>query len=126
MQEFYRRLLEVLRLSVFRHGDWQLLECKPAWEGNWTWECWIVFAWQGQDGKRAIAAVNYAPNQSQCYAALPWSDLGEQMYQLKDLMGSASYDRRGEDLLATGLYLDLPAWGYHVFELLPAIGNIHL
>ncbi len=117
LQGFYRRLLAVLCLGLFRNGDWQLLECKPAWESNWTWECFIAFAWQGEDGKRAIAVVNYAPNQSQCYVPLPWSNLGAQMYQLKDLMGAASYDRRGADLLVPGLYLDLPAWGYHVFDL---------
>jgi hypothetical protein len=117
LQGFYRQLLKVLRLSIFRNGDWQLLECKPAWNGNLTWDCFIAFAWQGQDGKRAIITVNYAPNQSQCYVVLPWSNLGDRMYQLKDLMGSESYDRRGEDLLSTGLYLELPAWGYHVFEL---------
>ena len=31
-------------------------------------------------------------------------------------MSSAVYDRDGDDLLARGLYLDMPAWGYHVFE----------
>ena len=90
LQEFYRRLIDALRLSVFRNGDWQLLECKPAWEGNWTRDCFIAFAWQGADGQRAIAVVNYAPNQSQCSIPLPWPDLGGQMYQLKDLMGSDS------------------------------------
>jgi Alpha amylase, catalytic domain len=117
LQEFYRQILKVLRLSMFRNGDWQLLECKPTWDGNWTWDCFIAFAWQGQDGKRAIITVNYAPNQSQCYVVLPWSDLSDRMYQLQDLIGTESYDRRGEDLLSTGLYLELPAWGYHVFEL---------
>jgi glycosidase len=118
LQEFYSKLLEVLHLSVFREGDWQLLKCQPAWEGNWTSDCFIAFAWQGQDEKRVIIAVNYASNQSQCYVSLPWLDLGDRMYQLKDLMGSASYDRKGTDLLSRGLYLDLPAWGYHLFELI--------
>jgi Alpha amylase, catalytic domain len=117
LQGFYRQILKVLRLNIFRNGDWQLLECKPAWDGNWTWDCFIAFAWQGQDGKRAIITVNYAPNQSQCYIVLPWSNLGDRMYQLQDLMGSKSSDQRGADLLSSGLYLDLPAWGYHVFEL---------
>jgi Alpha amylase, catalytic domain len=121
LQRFYRRLLKVLRLSIFRNGDWQLLECKPAWDGNWTWDCFIAFAWEGKDGKRAIITVNYAPNQSQCYVVVPWSNLDDRMYHLKDLMGSASCDRRGADLLSTGLYLDLPAWGYHVFDLICAI-----
>jgi hypothetical protein len=37
--------------------------------------------------------------------------------RLVDVMGSAIYDREGNDLLSHGLYLDLPGWGYHVFEL---------
>jgi hypothetical protein len=32
-------------------------------------------------------------------------------------MSSAAYDRSGADLLTRGLYLDLPEWGYHVFEM---------
>ena len=31
-------------------------------------------------------------------------------------MGPATYDRAGTDLVAGGLYLDLPPWSYHVFE----------
>src|SRR5271166_2850102 len=30
---FYARLLNVLRQQVVRDGQWQLLECTPAWEG---------------------------------------------------------------------------------------------
>jgi hypothetical protein len=35
---------------------------------------------------------------------------------LKDFMSTACYERDGDDLLSRGLYLDVPAWGYHVFE----------
>jgi hypothetical protein len=31
-------------------------------------------------------------------------------------MSTALYDRDGNDLLSRGLFLDMPAWGYHVFE----------
>ena len=34
------------RSPVVRDGQWQLLECVPAWEGNWTWDCFLAFAWQ--------------------------------------------------------------------------------
>jgi hypothetical protein len=34
----------------------------------------------------------------------------------KDLMSSASYDRDGSELGSRGLFLDLPQWGYHVFD----------
>ena len=62
-------------------------------------------------------AVNYAGTQSQCYVRLPFPDLAGRTVQLKDLMGAATYDRDGGDVLSRGLYLDLPPWGYHVFEL---------
>ena len=81
------------------------------------WDCFIAFSWQGQDGQRAIAVVNYAPNQSQCYIALPYPNLSGQMVQLKDLIGPEVYDRTGDSLVAPGLYLDLPAWGYGVYTL---------
>jgi hypothetical protein len=32
-----------------------------------------------------------------------------------DLMGGGRFDREKSDLDARGLYLDVPAWGYHVF-----------
>ena len=46
---FYDRLLAVLRQPVVRDGQWQLLECAPAWDGNWTNDCFLAFAWQGPE-----------------------------------------------------------------------------
>ena len=50
LQQFYDRLLAALKLPAVRDGEWQLLECRPAWEGNWTSDCFVAFAWQGPDG----------------------------------------------------------------------------
>jgi len=33
------------------------------------------------------------------------------------------YDREADQIHSGGLYLDLPAWGYHVFELTTEAGN---
>ncbi|MGZ4999208.1 MAG: alpha-amylase family glycosyl hydrolase, partial [Methylomonas sp.] len=117
LQIFYRKLLEALRLSVFHDGDWKLLACTPAWENNWTSECIIAFIWERQNAKRAVVAVNFAPNQSQCYLPLPGSLADACVYTLKNLMGSESYDRSGDSLVSPGLYLDMAPWGYAVFEL---------
>jgi glycosidase len=114
--EFYRALLECLRDPVFREGDWRLLDCRPAWDGNSTSECFMVYSWTGKDGGKRLIAVNYSDHQSQCYVGLPWADLGGQTWRLQDRMGTASYERSGGDLAAQGLYLDVPAWAYHVFD----------
>lgn len=117
LKQFYERLLSVLRLPVVRNGQWQLLECNPAWEGNWSWDCFVAFAWQGHGGERLLVAVNYAPNQSQCYIRLPFTDLGNGHWRLEDLLGDAQYDRDGNDLRSQGLYLDVPPWHCHAFTM---------
>ena len=119
LSQFYDKLLAVLRRPGLRHGQWQLVESGPAWDGNWTSDCFVAFTWQGADGERLVVAVNYAPNQSQCYLRLPFSDLAGRQWQLQDLIGGATYGRAGDDLQARGLYLDLPPWQYHVFDLRP-------
>ena len=37
--------------------------------------------------------------------------------ELDRVAGMGSYDRDGSDLVSRGLYLDMPAWSYHVFEM---------
>jgi Alpha amylase, catalytic domain len=120
VQHFYERLLAVLRLPTVRDGEWRLHDCAPAWDGNWTSDGFIVWSWSGADHARRLIAVNYAPNPSQCYVRLPFQELTGRTARLKDLMGESSYERSGNDLMSRGLYLDLPPWGYHVFELTPA------
>jgi hypothetical protein len=116
LQQFYAALLRVLREPVLRDGRWRLLECARAWGDNWTADCFVAASWEGEDGQRRLVAVNYAGNQSQCYVRLPFPDLAGRAVRLEDLMGGVSYDRDGGDVASRGLYLDLPPWGYHVFE----------
>jgi hypothetical protein len=117
LEQFYDRLLALLRQPVVRDGHWQLLECQPAWEGNWTWDCFVAFAWQEAEGERLLVTVNYAPNQSQCYVRLPFPDLGNGPWRLQDLIGDGAYDREGSDLESHGLFLDLAPWQASVFSM---------
>jgi hypothetical protein len=117
LKRFYERLLEVLRRRALRQGQWQPLECVPAWDGNASSDAFIASAWQDSGGERLLVAVNYAGHPSQCYVRLPFPDLGSSRWQLDDLLGEVHYERDGRDLASPGLYLDLPPWGYHVFEM---------
>jgi glycosidase len=115
VKRFYDQLLAVVRKTAVRDGDWRLLECTPAWQGNWTWELFLAFGWQ-RDEERLLAVVNYGGNQAQCYVQLPFADLAGRAVGLNDLTSGVRYERAGGDLASTGLYVDLPPWGYHVFE----------
>jgi hypothetical protein len=77
----------------------------------------VAVSWRGAGGERLIVAVNYASNQGQCYVKLPFADRPGATVQFNDLMSDAKYDRDGSDLSSRGLYLDIPAWGYHIFEI---------
>ena len=116
LQEFYAALLGCMADPIVRDGEWRLVECRPAWDGNWTWDGFIAFSWEGPNNRRMLVAVNYQPNQGQCYVRVPFEDLIGETVRLKDRLSSAAYDRPGHDLAVPGLYLDLPAWGYHVFD----------
>ena len=68
-----------------------LLDCVPAWEGNWTWDCFVAWMWTSAAGDRRLVVVNYAANQSQCYvrAAADAATAGA----LQDLMGRGAWLR---------------------------------
>ena len=118
IHDFYAALLGCLRDPVFREGEWRLLECRAAWEGNWTCGCFIAFGWTA-GGEKRLVAVNYSDHASQCFVGVPWPGLGSRMWRLSDRLGHAVYVRSGDDLAAHGLYLDMPPWSYHVFEWTP-------
>ena len=117
LMQFYDRLLAVLRQPTVREGQWQLLECAPGWDGNWTNDCFLVFAWKGANGEPLVVAVNYAPSQSQCHVRLPFADLAGKQWQFQDQLNAANYQWNGDDLLGRGLYLDMAPWQASVFTI---------
>jgi hypothetical protein len=116
LTDFYRRLLECVRLPLVRDGSWQLLDCRPAWEHNHTWGDFIAFTWEGNGGERLFLVVNYAPIWGQCYVNLPLPELRGRTVLLRDRLRDVTYERDGTDLVERGLYLDMPGWQYHVFD----------
>jgi hypothetical protein len=75
-----------------------------------------VTSWEAAE-QALLIAVNYAGSRAQGYVQLDLPGLRGREIVLRDLLGDAVYTRWGNDLSRGGLYLDLPAWGYHVFEL---------
>ena len=76
----------MLRKTPVCDGAWRLLDCAPAWEGNWTVDCFLAFAWEGKRGDPVLAVVNYADHPSQCHVRLPFPELAGRTVQLKDAM----------------------------------------
>jgi hypothetical protein len=117
LQQFYQRLLAILRRPMVRAGEWRVLQCAPAWDNNWTSDSFVTFLWRNDRDERLLVAVNYAPHQSQCYVYLAQDDLAGRAWRLDDLLSADSYDRDGSDLVSRGLYLDMRPWQAAVFDI---------
>ena len=122
---FYERLLACLRRAETHDGVWRLCACRSAWSGNATWDNFIAFSWESPNADRSdasgklLVAINYGPTRGQCYTEVPLGGLDQGVLILTDLLGDARYEREGRTLAREGLYLDLPPWGYNVFDVRP-------
>lgn len=116
VRDFYRRLLTCLRRNEFREGRWKLLSHHAAWAENPTWRNFIAYEWRNDDHEKTWVVVNYGRTQGQCYVEPADESLRGQSLLLRDQMSRTWYQRDGYELCDRGLYLDLPAWGYHIFD----------
>jgi len=117
LADFYDRLLTALRRPVVRDGEWRLLPCGVAWDGNPSWDNYVAFGWQMGRDDRLVVVVNAGETYGQCFVRLPFGDLAGRQWRLEDLLGSAVYVRDGGELQTWGLFLDEPPWKAQVFEL---------
>lgn len=116
LESFYCQLLAALRHPVFHDGRWQLLQPAPGWDGNESHGHMVASLWQMENDVRVIAAnLSDAPAQSHLVLDLP--GIANHTWDLQDLLNGQTYRWAGEDLAERGLYVDLPANGYHLFEL---------
>lgn len=114
VRDFYERLLYCLNQPVARNGHWRLLDCSPAWDSNWTWDCFVCFLWEARGEAPLVVAVNYAGHPSQCYVQIPLDEFRGRSVRLQDLLNPIVYESRCEQ--SQGVYLDMREWGYHVFQ----------
>jgi hypothetical protein len=116
LARFYGSLVRLLAdHPELRDGDWRLAEVVPAWSGDETWRDFVCWSWEGATG-RLLVTVNYSASPGRCFVRMPFG-IGEPAIRFTDLMSEAVYDRDTADLRARGLFLDVPAWRYHVFDI---------
>ena len=92
LKDFYNSLITIFHLEIVSDGNWKLLKCFSAWESNYTFDSFIIYSWNNSGGDLLLICVNYADSSSQCYVKLPFEELKNQQWQLKDLMNDISYD----------------------------------
>jgi hypothetical protein len=117
LETFYDRLLAVLRRADVRDGEWALAPVSSAWDGNPTCRQLVAFTWAGH-GQRLLGVVNYGPGPAQGYVRPAFAgELDGAAVLLRDLLApTVRYEREGAEMARRGLYLDVPGWAAHVFD----------
>jgi hypothetical protein len=113
---FYRRLVAALRHPVLHDGEWRLLKPAEEWAGNPTHRNIVAFRWSLADDHRLVV-VNLSAQRAQCFVPVDVMALAGKPLRLVDILAEQTFDRSGDELTGRGLYVDLPAYGYHLLEI---------
>ena len=111
---FYERLLQTIADPLFHEGVWSLCHC-AGWPDNLS--CRNLSAWCWQCGEeRALVVVNLSDAPAQGRIHLPWEDLRDSVWLLRDCLTGGIYERNGIELNEHGLYVGLGAWQRHLLR----------
>jgi hypothetical protein len=114
LASFYRRLLQATNREAFRNGDWRLCE-RSGWPDNQS--CLNVLAWcWAREDQRYLVVINFGPQAAQALVRVPWDELRGKEWRLTDALSGDSYQRGGDEMRDTGMYVDLGPWQCHLFE----------
>lgn len=108
---FYLQLLCALNMGGFMKGNWRLCE-RSGWPDNMSCDNLLAWTWTTETG-HCLIVVNLSETQSQGRIKITWPGLKDRLWRLNDAFEATSLERDGGELENEGLYVDLPAWGFH-------------
>lgn len=113
ISEFYEKLFNTINSEVFRKGDWELIEPKPTWINNYTYQNFLAWHINYKNLKRVVI-VNYSNIVSQCRIPLFLDDYPDK-FKLKDILNDKVYFRRTDEANTLGLFIELGPYKSHIF-----------
>jgi 1,4-alpha-glucan branching enzyme len=115
LQTFYQKLVQAVNGKAFREGEWRLCDCS-GWHDNQSCANLVSWCWRKEKACYLIV-VNLSAGSAQGLIQIPWHDLAGRTWRLIDSFTGAVYERDGDELHSTGLFVDLPAWGFHLLKI---------
>ena len=112
--DYYHKLLAAIDSPVFREGQWNLCE-RTGWPDNLSYQNIVAWRWE-KSGERYLIVVNLSDKPAQAMIHTGWNDLRGRRISLSDHISNTKYERSGDDIQSSGLYVDLSPWGYHFLQ----------
>ena len=117
LRDFYHLLLDAIATEGMRSGEWRLCE-REGWPDNGS--CLNIVAWCWEHGEqRHLVVVNLSGQRSQARIRPSWDEMRGKIWRLADVMAGETYERDGDEMAGTGLYIDLAPWRYNFFRVAP-------
>ena len=123
LQAFYNNLLAAINAPIFRDGEWKLCQ-RTGWPDNSSFQNLVAWSWVKDDERRLIV-VNLSDGAVQARVQLPWGEVRGETWHLADTLSRASYNRQGDDMAASGLYVELGPRCFHFFIVAPRRGTMN-
>jgi hypothetical protein len=119
LQEFYRCLLSAIADDTFHNGAWQL--CRPdGCPNNSSYLNLVAWSWK-KEHKLYLVVINWSCRSAQGYVQVPWDDINDREFCLKDVITGATFTYSGYEMRNSGLYVDSPPWNCHFLMFCPAV-----
>ncbi len=115
LSSFYARLCRAVADAELRHGEWRLCET-TGWPDNDSHRRLVAWCWS-TPRQRNLVVVNLSDAPAQARVQLPWEELRGRSWRLSDRLGGQVFERAGDELAETGLYVGLDAWSSHFLAL---------
>jgi hypothetical protein len=114
LRNFYVKLLAAINDPVFLDGQWNLCG-REGWQDNQSFQNIVAWNWtKGED--RYLIVVNLSDSRAQARVKIGWNDLAGSTLRLTDAMSAADYERSGDEISSSGLFVDLIPWAFHFFR----------
>jgi hypothetical protein len=75
----------------------------------------VAWSWS-EGGEEYLIVVNLSDRPAQARVSISSAETGSGPWFFTDVLSGAKYEREGDELMQLGIYVELPAWGYHFFH----------
>ncbi|MFX0083456.1 MAG: alpha-amylase family glycosyl hydrolase [Candidatus Hodarchaeota archaeon] len=113
---FYQNLLRIIPGKDLSDAQWSICKIDPVGSDDPSFKNLISYIWWIDD-IYFLVVVNYSTHFSKGHIKIDPIVYGSDNWIFIDLLNQRNYSYKGEDLSRYGLYVELPAWEGHVFEI---------
>jgi glycosidase len=115
IQNFYYKLLGIIKNPLFCDGEWSALNLSSVGSDNFSYNNMLAWQWKLND-KIILVIINYSDSTSQCRLKFAVDESKDKVV-LSDLLNDQKYIRKVKEILEHGLFIELKAYNSHIFTL---------